>query len=204
MTQRLVGHDRAKIRTANPDADHIEDPLAGVPGPGTTANTPGEIRHAIEHRMDLGHHIAAVHLDRRTGRRPKRHVQHGAILGGVDPVAAEHRLDALAHATGLRQLQQQHQGLVVHTLLGVVQVQTGGLRMHASTAGRVGSEQLTQVARAVLTGMPMQGLPLRPGSQGALRQCVVGWVGSGILHWGTHGRGVSRRLQARRSCRRCA
>ena len=40
-------------------------------------------------------------------RRAQRHVQHGAVLGDVDLVAAEHGVDALAQARLLGQLQQQ-------------------------------------------------------------------------------------------------
>jgi hypothetical protein len=40
----------------------------------------------------------AVDHDRRVARRAQRHVQHGAVLGHVDLVAAEHRVDALAQS----------------------------------------------------------------------------------------------------------
>jgi hypothetical protein len=41
-------------------------------------------------------HPGAVHEDLRAARGAQRHVQHGAVLGDVDLVAAEHGVDALA------------------------------------------------------------------------------------------------------------
>ena len=56
-------------------------------------------------------------------RRAQRHVQHGAVLGDVDLIAAEHGVDALAQAALRGEVQQQTQRLVGDAVLGVVQVQ---------------------------------------------------------------------------------
>ena len=42
--------------------------------------------------MDLRHDVPAVDSDVSAGRRAERHVEHGAILGHIDFVAAEHAL----------------------------------------------------------------------------------------------------------------
>jgi hypothetical protein len=43
--------------------------------------------------MHLRNDVHAVNNDRRATRRPKRHMQYGAILGDVDLFAAKHRVD---------------------------------------------------------------------------------------------------------------
>ena len=57
-------------------------------------------RHLVEHGVHLRHDVLAVDQDRRALRRAQRDVQHRAVFRDVDPVAAEHRVDAGAQ-TGL-------------------------------------------------------------------------------------------------------
>ena len=90
--ERGGGHARAEVAAADPDVDDGLDAPAGVAGPGAAAHAVGERAHAVEDRVDLGHHVHAVDLDHRVARRPQRDVQHGAILGDVDLLAAEHRV----------------------------------------------------------------------------------------------------------------
>ena len=63
-----------------------------------------ELGHPVEHLV----HRRARRRRRRPGslapRRPQRDVQHGAVLGDVDLLAGEHRVDALAQAGLLGQL----------------------------------------------------------------------------------------------------
>ena len=81
----------------------------------------GELGHLVQHGMHLRHNVLAVHEDGGVFRRAQRDVQHGAVLGDVDLVPAEHRVDALAQAGFLRQLHQQLEGLVGDAVLGVIQ-----------------------------------------------------------------------------------
>ena len=69
-------------------------------------------------------------------RRAQRHVQHGAVLGDVDLLAAEHGVDALAQAALRGEVQQQAQRLVGDAVLGVVQVQADRLSREALAALR--------------------------------------------------------------------
>ena len=55
----------------------------------------GERRHPVEHLVHLRHDVLAVDDDRASARHAQRDVQHGAVLGDVDLLAAEHRVDAL-------------------------------------------------------------------------------------------------------------
>ena len=52
-------------------------------------------RHPVEHLVHLGDDVDAVDDERRALRHAQRDVQHGAVLGDVDLLAREHRVDAL-------------------------------------------------------------------------------------------------------------
>ena len=72
--------------------------LAGVALPVARADAVGEGGHAVEHLVHLGDDVDAVDDERRALRHPQRHVQHRAVLGDVDVLAAEHRVAALPRA----------------------------------------------------------------------------------------------------------
>ena len=57
MLQRLVGHDRAEIRAADADVDHVADAPAGMTLPGAAAEPMGELRHPVQNGVDLGHDV---------------------------------------------------------------------------------------------------------------------------------------------------
>ena len=98
--------------------------------------------------MDLGHDILAVDDDRRASRRAQRHVQHGAVLGEVDLVAAEHGVDALrAGPHSSAELEQQPQRLVGDAVLRVVEIDAGGLGREPFAALGVVGEELPQMQR---------------------------------------------------------
>ena len=60
-----------------------------------------------QHPVHLGHDVLAVDDQRRRLGHAQRHVQHRAVLGDVDAVAAEHGVDALAQPALVGQLQQR-------------------------------------------------------------------------------------------------
>ena len=72
--------------------------LPGVAGPLAGAHALGEVGHLAQHRVHVGDDVLAVDLDDRALGRAERGVQHGAVLGDVDLVAPEHRVDAVAEA----------------------------------------------------------------------------------------------------------
>ena len=87
--ERFIRHHRSQVGPANADVDHVADGLPRMTLPVATANAVGERRHPVEHRVHIGNDVAPIDDDRGTARRAQRHMQHGAILGNVDPVAAE-------------------------------------------------------------------------------------------------------------------
>ena len=94
MLERLVRHHRSEIRAADADIDDVLDPFASLALPRTVANAVGELRHLVEDGVDFGHDIFPIHKNLRVFRRPQRDMQHGAVLGDVDFLATEHRLDS--------------------------------------------------------------------------------------------------------------
>ena len=132
--QRLVRHRRAEVGAADADVDDVLDALAGVAGPLARADPVGEGGHLVED----GVHARA----RRSRRRPRstasrgraqRGVQHRAVLGDVDLLAAEHRVPQPGTPRRGGQLAQQPQRLVGDQVLGVVEVEVADLE---GVAGR--------------------------------------------------------------------
>ena len=109
--------------------------------------------------MNLGHHVVAVDADRRAARRAQRDMQHGALFGHVDLVAAEHRVDARAQSDFVGQREQQANSLVGHAMLGVVEVEAGGLDHEAFAALGIFVEHRAQVTAVNLIVVRLQGFP---------------------------------------------
>ena len=68
--ERLVGHHGAEIRAADADVDDVADALARVSFPVAAADAVRKVAHPGEHRVDLRHHVLAIHDER---MRPSAH-----------------------------------------------------------------------------------------------------------------------------------
>jgi hypothetical protein len=64
-----------------------------MPGPVAGADALGERRHAAKDAVHLGDDIVPVDDDRPPRGCAQRDMQHGSVLGDVDPLAREHGLD---------------------------------------------------------------------------------------------------------------
>ena len=93
--QRLVGHHRAEVGAADADVDHRADPLAGDAGP-RAASGPGRRRRRPARSTSCTSATTSwpSTSSGASGGQPQRGVQHGAVLGDVDVLAAEHRVAA--------------------------------------------------------------------------------------------------------------
>jgi hypothetical protein len=103
----------------------------------------------------VGHDVAAVDLKDGVARRPQRRVQHCAVFGDVNLVAAEHRRPLLCQIARLGELDEQGQRLRSDTVLREVENETAALRREPLGALRVLGEQRAQIAildRAVVRG----------------------------------------------------
>src|SRR5262245_46136475 len=137
----------------------MTDPFAGMPFPFTAPDAVGKIRHLIEDRMHLRHHILTVDHDRRLTRGAKRAVEHGPIFGHIDLVASEHRLDTLVKPGFLRQLYEELDCVIRNTVLRVVQEQSFCLGSHASATRRIISKKRSKMYRPALLVLTLYLLP---------------------------------------------
>ena len=165
VAQRLVGHHRPEVRAADADVDHVADRLARVSLPLARADPLGEGRHPVEHLVDLLDDVLAVDDQRTVPRHPQRDVEHGAVLGDVDVLAAEHRVPPLGHPALVGELGQQLQRLVGDPVLRVVEEEPGALGDQPRAAVGVLREQLTQVPVPDLAVVLLEGLPGRALAQ---------------------------------------
>ena len=104
-----------------------------------------EVRHLIEHGVDLGHDVLAVDNDGRPSGRAQGHVQHRPLLRDVDLVPAKHGVDARLQRRFLGQLHEQLQGFVGDAVLRVVQKESHRLGGHALAALGVVREKIAQM-----------------------------------------------------------
>ena len=132
-----------------------------MPFPVAAADAFAERRHAIEHGMDVGNYILSVDQDFFPTRRAQGHVQHCALLGRIDLVAAPHRLDTLTHTAFIGQREQQAQRFVGNPVFGVVQIQACTFGRQALAALRIGVEQVAQACAADRVVMSDERLPGR-------------------------------------------
>ena len=121
----------------------------------------GEVRHLVEHGVDLRHDVFAVDDDGCSFRRAQGHVQDGAVLRDVDLFAPEHGVDPRSQAGFLRQLQEQLEGFVGDAILRVIEVDAHGLGRHPLAAMGIIREQLSKVQIPDLMKVSCQCLPGR-------------------------------------------
>src|SRR5207245_2466725 len=69
IPKRFVGHYRAQIGTPNADVDDVSNPLPGVSLPITVSDPIREVRHSVQHSVDLWHHVLAIKINRSLRRR---------------------------------------------------------------------------------------------------------------------------------------
>src|SRR5579883_1550369 len=149
--------------------------------PRHAPHTRGEVRHPVEHGVHVGDDVPAVEHDRCPAGRPQRHVEHGALLGRVDLVAAEHGLDPLAQAGRRGERAQQPQGLVHDPVLGVVEAEARGLGDHALAAPGIRREEVAEVPGRDQRVVGGERVPSLPGGFAGRRHrpppCRRGYAG---------------------------
>ncbi len=96
--------------------------------------------------MHVARDVLAVDLEMRARGHAQRHMQHGAVFGRVDVVAAEHGVPALLDVGGPGQRHEEAQRLVRDTVLGVVEAEVGCAGGHAVGSRFVAGKEVAQVA----------------------------------------------------------
>ena len=121
----------------------------------------GEVRHLVQHGVDPGHHVLAVHGDDGSLRGAQGDVEDGPVLRHIDFVAPEHGVNPGSQAGGLGQLQQQLEGFVGEAILGVIQVKARGLGGHPLAAAGIVPKEFPEMQLPNLLIVGFQGLPGR-------------------------------------------
>ncbi len=92
---------------ANANVDDVGHRLAERAAHAALAHVGGEAQHLFPHPDDLGHHVLAVDENRLAIEIAQGGVQDGALLGGVDLLAGEHRLTLGFDLGGLGELDKR-------------------------------------------------------------------------------------------------
>ena len=161
VAQRLMGHGRPEVRTADPDVDHRSDPSSGRPGPLTRSDPVGHRSHPVEYLVDVGHHVAPVHHELAVAGHPERNVEDRTVLRRIDPLTREHRVPSFRNAGPGGHCHQGIEGAGVDPVLGVVEDQVPGASGHGGAARRVGGEQVAKVTGAKSLEVRDEVLPFR-------------------------------------------
>ena len=104
----------------------------------------------------------------------QRDGEHGSVLGHVDLLTGEHRVDPRPQSAPLGEGEEQPQGLGLDPVLRVVEVDVADLGREARGAPGVGREEVAQVDVADLRVMGAERLPLLEiGQDAAFRRHVV-------------------------------
>ena len=111
--------------------------------------------------MHLGYYVMTVDIDVFVLRRPQRDVEHGAILGRVDFIPAEHRIAPGGQSGFAGETDEQLNGLVRNAVLGIIQVQSGRLSCEPRPARRIVLEKVAQVDAFDRVVMRLQSAPGR-------------------------------------------
>src|SRR6516225_1092044 len=60
-SQRFISHYRSQVGAADTDVDDVADALAGMSSPLAVPDAIGKIRHLVEHGVNLGYDVLAIH-----------------------------------------------------------------------------------------------------------------------------------------------
>jgi hypothetical protein len=108
--------------------------LAAITGPRSEPPMPMEHFPDFEHALDIERNLVR-HLGTQRG------VQHGAVLGDVDPLPGKHGLDRGRYLCLSREPQEKLPGGRIDVILGVVQRQVAGRRREFARTRTVSREQ---------------------------------------------------------------
>ena len=141
------GHHGAQVRAADADVHDIREALAGMAADLLRLNALDEVLDAIEHFPHVRH---AVDFERDLVRHlgAQCRVQDRAVLGDVDFLAREHRLDGFRHLRFPREPHEQLSGCRVDVVLRVVERQVARGQRESGGALFIPGEQGPEVLGA--------------------------------------------------------
>ena len=142
----LGRHRRPQIRTADADIDHIGHGLSERAAQASLAHVTGESSDLGALRDDFGHHILALDENGRAGEIAQCRVQRGAALGGVDDIAAEHRLPLAFDIGGLGERFEMGERRARQALFRIIEQEIVQRDMHRSKTRQIGPEFVQDAA----------------------------------------------------------
>jgi hypothetical protein len=108
--------------------------------------------------MHLGHHVLAVHNNGLPSWGAQGNVQDGPLLGDVDLLPPEHRIDSGPQTGFLGQLQEERERLGSDAALRVVEIDADGFDGHALAAFGIVGKERTEMQLPELLVMGLEGL----------------------------------------------
>ena len=159
MAEGLVSHYGTQVGAADTDIDDVLDALAGMPLPFTRADAVCEGTHGLEDLVDFGNDIDAVDLDHLAFGGTEGHMKNGAVLGDVDLFPGEHLVAVLLETDFLGKLDEVLERRVINAVLGIVEIESAGLRGQALAARRIGGEEFLQRRLCDLVTIGGKGFP---------------------------------------------
>ena len=115
--QRFHRHGRPEIGAPNADVDHRTNTFSGIPHPFPGVYQANKLRHALEYRLNAGHHVHPVFQHGMVTTVSQGRMQHGAVFGDVDAITAQHGVAGRFHLAGPGQGQQQRHGFACYAVL---------------------------------------------------------------------------------------
>ena len=158
-SERFVRHDRTEVGATDPDVD---DGLDRFPGGADPVAGPDSVRkraHSAEYLVNGGHDILAVFPHLGPDRSPQSGMEHGAILGRVDPLAGDHRGEAVSETDFVCEGGEVVENRSRHAVLGQVDRQVGNRERHAIDSTRVVVEEPAKVEIVEGRGVALEGAP---------------------------------------------
>jgi hypothetical protein len=115
--------------------------------------------HPVEHGMGLGYHVHAVNHDRLILFGSQCDMQNCAFFGGIDLLAAKHRVDVLPQAGLRRKIEKQAHCFGGDAVLRIIKVETCGIESEALPPLRIFCKELPKVHILYLSVMLLEGFP---------------------------------------------
>jgi hypothetical protein len=98
----------------------------------------------------VGDHVDPVDDEALCCGATKRDMENTTVLGGVDPITGEHRIDPFGESCPTGQTQKEGKGCIRDAVFGVVDKKVGDRGGVTLGAFRIVSEQLSEVVLADL------------------------------------------------------
>ena len=80
MPQRLIGHHRSEVGSADADVDDVANGLVGVPTPLAASDLRGEVDHAVKNLVDLVNDVDTINHQSRVAGETKGDMEDRSVL----------------------------------------------------------------------------------------------------------------------------